>query len=326
MKIRFLWIVGVLVLGGYLLFKGCSRDQVQKKSQISQESISVQDREHKEAPIDAQKNPSTELLKLLDVMGVQHDGSLQSIMQATQKAWLRQAGKERWQIGDQFAQKRDIVMPLLTNMGFVHEQKVTQNQYDYALVLGATMQRMRSRVAYLLKQVTAGIHVGKIIVLTGLRDRSNDIETESVILGTTQTDLPIKKDWHLTGALPATETDMIKLIFEQTDFPDVFKSIPVEFINTPVQMAKDGTLRRPNTADTVHAWLATSPVPGSCLAVSNQPYNLYQDTIIRNSLPSTFMLETVGAGVDISEKAQKQENIAVFLDTLARYIFAKTQQ
>jgi len=320
MKIRFLWIVGVLVLGGYLLFKGCSRDQVQKKSQISQEHI--QDREQKEAPIDAQKKPSTELLKLLDIMGVQHDGSLQSIMQATQKAWLRPAGKERWEIQDTFAAKRDQVFPLLTSMGFVHEQKVTQKQYDYALVLGATMQRMRSRVAYLLKQINAGIRVGKIVVLTGLRDRSSDIETESVILGTGQTDLPIKKDWHLVGALPATETDMIKLIFEQADFPDGFRKIPVEFINTPAQVTKDGGVRRPNTADTVACWLAQKPVPGSCLAISNQPYNLYQDAIIRNTLPTTFTLETVGAGAE----TQKEESIAVYLDTVARYIFAKTKQ
>ena len=115
---------------------------------------------------------------------------------------------------------------------------------------------------------------------------------------------------------------MIKLIFEQTDLPEAFRKIPVEFINTPVQATKDGGTRRPNTADTVSAWLATGPMPGSCLAVSNQPYNLYQDAIIRGSIPTTFTLETVGAGVE----TQKEESVAVYLDTIARYIFAKTKQ
>lgn len=48
--------------------------------------------------LNAQSKPTPALQSLLQLMNVEHDGSLASIVEKTQKEWLRAAGKERWQI------------------------------------------------------------------------------------------------------------------------------------------------------------------------------------------------------------------------------------
>ena len=56
---------------------------------------------HKEKLVDQSGNPSKQLLQLLSVLEIKHDGSLQSIVDATQKDWLqaiRPGNKERWEI------------------------------------------------------------------------------------------------------------------------------------------------------------------------------------------------------------------------------------
>ena len=270
-------------------------------------------------PLDHNGRPTQVLLELLDVLHVHHDGSLESIVAATQKVWLRPAGKERWEIEDTFAAQRDVVMPLLEKMGFIDEIFPTFLRYRHVLLLGATMQRMRTRLAYLIELWNNGVFFEDIVVLVGQRPRSPEIETDDVIMGKGASELSVKKDWKLSQ-MPATETDMARLVFEQTELPVGLDKIPVIFVDTPMQKTATGTLRRPNTVDTVLAWLVTNPAPGLCMAVSNQPYCLYQDAVVRGCLHKGFDLETVGSAA-MTEKA----SVATYLDTVARYLYGMHQ-
>src|SRR5579872_2172824 len=298
--------IGSILFGiGCVLLINCSRDHKMNVEELFVYEIAPP------PPIDDSGKTSPTLQKLFDALDIKHDGTLKNILDLTQKAWLRPPGKERWEIEDIFDAKRSIVMPLIDQMGFVRALKASKQKYDYALLQGAMMQRMRMRLAYMIIQWNAGVRFDKIIVVTGARERSNDIETEDVITGKDSPDLPIRKDWKWNGVMPATENDMIKLIFEQTELPEDMKNIPIEFVATPMQPTPNGGWRRPNSNDVITEWLKRDPKPGSCLAFSNQPYALFQDAAIRMVLPDSFALETVGPSANL-EKA----SVAVYLDNV----------
>src|SRR3989344_6686161 len=79
------------------------------------------------------------LLQLLEVTGVSHDGTLSSIVEETQKHWLRPIGIERWEMTDLDKETREKVFVLADQLGFIQECRPTQKEYDYAILLGATV-------------------------------------------------------------------------------------------------------------------------------------------------------------------------------------------
>ncbi|MBP6870263.1 hypothetical protein KBC04_05245 [Candidatus Babeliales bacterium] len=48
--------------------------------------------------LNQQGRPCFALLQLLTLTGIEHDSSLESIVHATQKNWLRKPGSERWEM------------------------------------------------------------------------------------------------------------------------------------------------------------------------------------------------------------------------------------
>lgn len=306
--------IALILLGISCLILSCSREYKMNVDEIFAYDVAPP------LPIDENGKISPQLLELLDILDVKHDGTLKNILDLTQKAWLRPAGKERWEIEDIFDAKRSIVMPLLDKMGFVRALKPSKQHYDYALLQGAMMQRMRARLVYLIVQWNAGVRFDKIVVLTGARERNNEMENEEVFTGKISPDLPIRTDWKWDGVIPATENDLIKLIFEQTEFPPDLAKVPVEFVATPMIPTANGGFRRPNSGDVVEEWIKRNPKPGSCLAFSNQPFAVFQHAAIRAVLPDAFEVETVGSLANL-EKA----SVAVYLDNVARYIYATYQ-
>jgi len=51
---------------------------------------------------------------------------------------------------------------------------------------------------------------------------------------------------------------------------------------------------RPTNGYTIE-WLKLNPIPGSCIAISNQPFVLYQQTVIKILLTYLFQVESFGA-------------------------------
>lgn len=269
--------------------------------------------------LDSDNKPTKELLDLLSFMKIPHDGTLDSIVAATQKAWLRQAGKERWQVEEKYTNLTKELTPFFEKVSVLQEIRPRHQHYDYAVILGATLSGVRMRLAYLADLWRAGLRVNSIIFLVGQRPLDPEQESPKLLLDTQNGLLPFKKDWKMTTVLPTMETDMAKFVYEQADLPNDLRKIPVEFIDTPSQKTAQGTMRRPNTPDTIKTWIKTNPKSGSCLCISTQPHIGYQDAVIRTYLPKTFLCEVVGPAAKSDTK-----NVEI-LDALARWLYQENQ-
>jgi len=226
------------------------------------------------------------LLELLDLLHVPHDGSPPSILKGMQTHWL-QLGKERWECDRRGEEKKTLVFPLLEKLHQIERISAKHTYYDYCLVHGGVADRMLRRLNMLHDTWNKGVRFGKLVFLTGERYLDPAVEKEYLIF--------------------STEAQLMVHLFD--NIRHLF-SCPLQVVDTP-----RGEKKRPITIDTVNAWLATLPKPGSCLALSDQPFVCYHHTATETHLPSSFSLETIG------EKSDKNTWVAVYLDNLARTFY-----
>ncbi len=257
--------------------------------------------------------PSEDLLKLLQLLDVSHDGTWNSIVEVTQKTWLRPAGKERWEIEDPYLQSKDAIIPFLANLGFINEVRPQQLQYQTACVCGGALPSARLRLAYLLETWNSGVRLRQLVFLCGARPLTHPKENQEEYLNRNNGVLPIREDWVFDGTLPTTEAEMIKLLYDQADLPQELRKIPVLFIDTPMQTNADGTTRRPNRAETILD-LFKLELAGSFIFVSSQPFLLYDYTTAAGLWNTDDTFEVVG-------KEAQSPSIAVCLDSLARVLY-----
>ena len=269
--------------------------------------------------IDNQGNFSPALLELLDFLEIDHNNTLKSIVDATQKAWLRQKGKERWEMEETFPEKRKELINLFHQLGSIKAVKPQKKLYDYVLFFGASFPAFKQRLNFLFKLWNDDIRFNTIVFLGAQRPLDPQLESPEKMLNTTTNNFPYKKEWELKTEMPQTEIDMMKLVFDQAKLPQGFELVNLVFVDTPMQKTDSGQPRRPITVDTINKWLKTYPKPGSLLVISSQPHVGYQDTVARTVLPSHFSIETVGAAAGPGLKT------AVYLDNLARWLY-QTQE
>lgn len=271
--------------------------------------------------VDKHNTPTPTLLKILDETGIKHDGTLKTIVAETQKKWLRPAGQERWEINqDLLTFTSDSLPQLFKDICLIQEIKPLKQHYTYAILHGATVHSVRNRLAYLIKLWNSGIRFDCIIIFSGKRPLNSIIERSETLSDTNSTSLPFKQNWKFDGQLPNTETEMIKLVFDQFDIPMEWNIIPIIFVDTPMQVSQNGIPRRPNTQDTVEEWLKKyQPQEGSILAISNQPYIGYQDAVLRKLVSKNFAVETVGSA------CSDDITTTIILDSLVRWIYTEYQ-
>lgn len=234
-----------------------------------------------------------DLKQLLTVMEVPNDGTLPSIIEATQKTWIRSAGKERWHIENNLSEiQAKAVMDYCSKNRFFIEIMPAQKCYDYAVILGSTVATMEKRICFLEKIAQSGVQFKQVVLLSGARPLDLKIETAPEGCQTEGEALA-----HLWKACPLS------------------KQVASAQFDCPMR----GTTR-PNTADTYNLWLASKPKVGSCFMVSNQPYCLYQQIVTESILPKGFTFETVGPASDPSKA-----NPAALLDTIARCLYTLGQ-
>jgi len=247
-----------------------------------------------------QFNVSQELVELLQITGVQCERTLPKIVEATQKAWLRPSGKERWEVEEQYdaAQQRQIV-EICKRMGLLAEIRPKKAHYRYCCIFGAALPTIEKRLEFAAKLSQEGIVFQELVFLTGDRDLDERIDRVSFLV-----------------TLPKNETEGMVALYESMLLPAIFKSVPMNIVNTPKRSTQMGWLR-PNTYDTLVYWLKSLPMPGTVLFISNQPYVCYQNATARNVLPGTFDFETVGC-----EASQGYFlRASLLLDTIARWLY-----
>lgn len=238
-----------------------------------------------------------DLEQLLKVMEVPNNGTLPSIIQATQKTWIRPAGKEIWHIENNLSETQaKAVMEYCSKNRFFTEIMPTQKSYDYAMILGATVATMEKRIGFLEKIAQSGVQIKQVVLLSGARPLDLKIET----------------------APEGCQTEGEALVYLWKAHP-LSKQVPWAHFNCPMILISNG-IRRPNTVDTYNLWLASNPQAGSCIMISNQPYCLYQQLVAEATLPKEFAFETVGPASDPAKA-----NPAVMLDTIARCLYTLGQ-
>jgi len=256
------------------------------------------------------------LKEILNITQTPHVGSLESIYLATQgktagyDGWIRQG--ERWDAKNIYEDKREQLLPLFADLGYVNAVYAHHKEYHYIFVLGSLAGNVRKRLAFLKEEWDLGIRAQQIVLLGSARPLNEKLENKEMLLSD-QSILPFRPDWQFDGNLPTTEYEMMKFVEAQADLPQDIRS-RIIILDTPM---KPGG--RPNTQDTINTWLATRPEQGSILAISHQPYVLYQHAVIRSALPKDFKIETVGSS------AKPDERVAMYLDSIARVIYQEYQ-
>lgn len=288
----------LLFFGSLCFFLGCFSDE---KSTLP---IIVQ--EHKIV--------NSDLLKLLVLTGVEHDGTLSDIVQKTQAAWLRKPNQERWDMDAYISGHEAEIQAVLAKLGMRYSIKPKLKEYDYVVILGALFSTMTLRFQYAIDLWNQGVRYKKIVLLAGARPvvESQGENKEKFIqwLGH-----DFDHDYELN-----TEADLIKFLYEQSNMPEKMKQLPVQIIDVAMIQSPSGVAKRPTTSDTIVEWVKTKPVVGNCLFISNQPYVGYQDIVVKTDMPTSFAIETVGA------ERSEGFSTAIALDSLARWLYQESKQ
>lgn len=261
-----------------------------------------------------QTDLTRELSVLLSILNVPHDSNLDSMIEASQ-VWRRAPDQERWQLKDLDIDQNTHQKALrqLRKLDFVDEIKPKHEQYDYALLPGATIPRMQQRLENLISLWEKGIRFAKIIVTVGLRPVTPDVDKIDWITHKTSGSNPHK------DAFPTTELEGAEMLFIATKMPEAMRQLPVEFIPTP-RYWENNRWHRPNTRQTIATWNKTRPKPGSVLVLSEQPSAHYQMEVIRQELPDTF-------SVDLAARpALPETRLVILLDALALWLHNARKQ
>jgi hypothetical protein len=245
------------------------------------------------SPLNLGPGPSPALVELLDTFGISH-GSWEEIVGETQKKWLRKSGEERWNITPLKDPCPEKTYALFSRLKMTQTVESSQTNYDTAVVLGATKQKMRKELAFLKEEWKRGVRFKEIVFLVG--DRPLDPELE--------------------GTVGKNETGLARLLYQEMALPD-WKELPATFVDTPKKPGQT----RPTTVDTFYAWLAMDPKPGKVVILSGQPFIGRQGVIAERVLPKSFQVETVGEGFTFEEYREPTQGLAIVLDELARWIY-----
>ncbi|MCP4923358.1 MAG: hypothetical protein GY915_04905 [bacterium] len=243
------------------------------------------------APVIKGIEQNENLLKILEITGISHDGTLKDILEKTQESWLRRG--ERWETqNERFEPLKEELWPFLVGLGHVEDFFPKEKKYDAVLVLGATHDRMCLRFGHAMNLWKQGIRFDQITFFVGERDLRPETETEQVIRKEAAL-IPFRADWeiHTETINLKTETDSAKFIYAAADLPPGMREIPCIFVDTPRRHKS-----RPNTADTFKEWLrmlpSDFPKEAKVLVISNQPYVPYQYAVSLNEISKNgFQIE-----------------------------------
>lgn len=266
--------------------------------------------------LDEHGHPSVKLKQLIKLSIKDKDAFQESdlldakkVLALTQKHWLRAANQERWQIKEKSLDLKNQVWPLIEDLGMLKAKYPEQKHYEYALVLGATINTMQVRLDFLLQEWQKGLRFKQLVFLVGERQLDPIIENIDNLI----------KDYKIPKPVAVkikTETDAARLLFQQLNPPAEWSNLAVLFVDTKGKTNQQGKWQRPNTEDTFRTWLTQfKPIPGTILAVSNNPNIAYQHSVLSKNIPPHFKLETVGA------EAAKDTKFELILDNLARWYY-----
>lgn len=269
------------------------------------------------------------LYELFTTLGIKIDKTYSAMNAYAQAHWLRKPNQERWHMEtSQHQDKLDMLIPSLKRLGMIDRVDPTNYTPDYAVVLGATVHRMRTRMQHMLELIKDGhFKPKKIVFLTGERPLDPTQEPQSILFDKTF----IRAGWQLSGPLPTNESEAAKFIWNQLPKPDCIKDIEIIFVSTPM-IQKGNKKVRPTTPDTINTWFTPmpgsgiqAPYPGSIVAFSNNPYVPYQNETMKPPLIKARWFKKGGTLETVGTAAKNPLDVANLLDNTARYIYSILQ-
>jgi hypothetical protein len=261
-------------------------------------------------------DPSSELLEILAHAHITHDGTWDSIICETQKE-LRAPKQELWELEPENKMTHETAYRLFKKIGMIDSISPQKKHYRVALINGATIQVMRSRLWNVKEMWDSGVTFDQIVFLGGERPRDHLKEPVDSLVKCAP--YPQCQDWEMPHLLPKTEKELAEFIYNQMDLPNGFRAIPVEFVNAKRPLHR----HRPSHRDTICEWLKSfCPTKGETyLFVCDQPFVYAQQEIEKNTLPCDIEIETVGKGISKEYFFGYPAAPEVLLDTLYRWVY-----
>jgi hypothetical protein len=244
-------------------------------------------------------------------------------------SWLGNPKKERW---EDDPQKMDFSTAQAHNIINIHLKDLHQGENIYPqsipkaiLFLGAALTRVRLRLAYLNEMYDTGKLSPSlpVYILTGERKLDEKIgETFDNLMDPHNGIIPFRKDWRPSQEIVTDEGEMIKLVFSQS------RHLQLDEGNIYFSYSHKGMERRATTESTVNQWLIDySPEGGSYIAISNQPYNFYQESVIRRVLLQAgrpdICVEVIGPEmvIKLENESQSITQARDFLNNSSRILY-----
>ncbi|MDF2550583.1 MAG: hypothetical protein K0S07_1650 [Chlamydiales bacterium] len=249
-------------------------------------------------------------IQLARLSGLKTDGSLDSLLEATQKHWLKQE-QERWQMQDTLSKddpKYQQMLNAINDLGCIQAKQPRQMSYDYALLLGSGLPDSVKQLQFLSELAAKGVRFQTLYMLSSNRPLDPDTESKA------------RRDQLLPSSIDCqSEIELLQALYNHLPLSPELRKVPVVWVSASLKFDSEGHATRPTPADVIQEWLKSHPRPGSCLAISQQPYIYYHKATLRHLLSQDFTLEAVGG------KAEENLPLPVHLDNLARWLFTERQ-
>lgn len=241
----------------------------------------------------------------------------QLIEKLKNEGWLGKNTVERWELKlpPKVAGKEEEIIRILheeLNIDKAVEPK--DMQYKAILLLGTTLARVESRVQYLLDLYEKGLSKDiPIYVLTGERKLSKSAgETIEAF-----ENFKKRYKYNYSGRLPSNEVEMIKFVLGAILSKNI-KVIYVESIKDPAHI-------RATTSSTLVTFLKDYKLEkGKYLAISNQPYITYQqsvlDLVLATQKREDITIDVAGPGIKKSDIKDKNNYAAILLRTIVQIL------
>lgn len=224
---------------------------------------------------------------------------------------IRKGTQERWHV-----QPKEWIIQLDYEKGLNSLRKLEiisqinpQNEFaDAVCILGATMPTMFTRIKYVEELYANGLNIKNIILLTGERYVTKDIDASEEVL------MQIATNYALESISSLTETHLFDYLFKNSS---LFNKFPTYIIDTPAKNT------RPTTHTTMvelAGWLKEHEDIKNITFVSNQPYVKYQEAIINETLRTI----EIDLNYEVVGSEYEELGLQSAIGSLGSYIYAKT--
>lgn len=273
--------------------------------------------------------------------------TLQDVVGLTQEIFLREKGKRRCEVQDDFVQEeKKELHPIFERMGFINAIMPKKEKYRWIVLFGARVNVVLRRVEFMFELFRRGSiqEAISLVVLTGQNGKETDESWKKAsgnrfnlkkCLEEGNFCLPLRKDWkEEMKETPETEYEMIRLLFDILDLSKLpwgkkfiegacFVNTPLKETNTIMITRNKGAKKKgvqPNTGDTVRHWLDRyGPQPGRTLGISNQPYGPRQGKVLKRVLSSEDLLEPFDVDeIECASAPLSDYNTRLVLDEVGR--------